>query len=339
MVLWILTLGLAAYLFSELASEFQSSFLIFSQKRVCAQLRTISERLRGLEESLQVGVLPDTEHWNRLGELPKPWGSLTYTSVTELRQSGSSVIPTLRRFRELALKQRSAVSDSMAKASQAMGQSLVCTAIVPILSFLLSYLIPELQNSKALWIGVSVVATVLAMAGGIWVLKLSQEAQWARLKPHERGWLLLSQIAIERFLSKLRSGSSADLAWNSMMEMLMDQSKELALLWGISLYQEPQESNEALNPLEVSQSARRAVLQLGVSVKKAIQVSVLDGKPCLDRVEESLKVFENDYRACLDRELTMLPSRCLKPIFICLAPACLGLMAFSVALMWIEMGA
>jgi hypothetical protein len=107
----------------------------------------------------------------------------------------------------------------------------------------------------------------------------------------------------------------------------------LALHWGYSVFETPKKPR-----LSASSSAASAILEAGSSMRKAIQVSLMEGRPCTERVESILLAFRQELRALIDRELGLLATRALKPLFIFVAPAIFGLLGAGVWLMWQGVG-
>ncbi|MGZ3707838.1 MAG: hypothetical protein ACXWPM_03265, partial [Bdellovibrionota bacterium] len=78
--------------------------------------------------------------------------------------------------------------------------------------------------------------------------------------------------------------------------------------------------------------ATASLAEAGRAIRKAVQVSLMEGRPCAERVESALQALRSEIQAWVDRELALLGTRSLKPLFLCVAPALLGLMAFGLYL-------
>ena len=50
----------------------------------------------------------------------------------------------------------------------------------------------------------------------------------------------------------------------------------------------------------------------------------MEGRPCLERAEAALLGLRQDMKAQVERELSLLPTRALKPLFIFVAPSLFG---------------
>jgi hypothetical protein len=97
------------------------------------------------------------------------------------------------------------------------------------------------------------------------------------------------------------------------------------MIWGHSVW----------TSSEVSRTGAVVVIaETGGAIKKAIHVSLMEGRSCMERVEGLLAAFRKDFRAQVERELTLLSTRALKPLFLCVAPALIGLLAIGLFLGW-----
>ena len=277
-----------------------------------------------LEETLAAGVLPTSARWAQTASLPFPWGDLVPDCLDRLRKSGVALLPSLKRWRALAAAQEKAYIDARAKASQAWAQAMICTALVPLFSAALFYLVPGLRLHLFGWLAVSVFAFLWAGTGSVWVLRMSERARWGGLKGEDRRWLFIAQGAGERFVALLRSGSPADLAWCEVWQSVKQQSPGLAAKWGSSFW--------SLDSTASIGGATGPLIELGGALKKAIQVSLMEGRPCLERAEVALTQLQQAIQAQVDRELQLLGTRALQPLFLCVAPALFGLL--GVAFYW-----
>jgi hypothetical protein len=287
-------------------------------------LQQVSSIFREIEETLMAGLVPDSQRWVLLQELPSPWGVLSWESLRELRACGGSLLPTLKRLRGLSESEDLALADAQARSSQAYAQVLACSVLVPVLGFALYLLLPSIERNLKLWMTACLTAMVLNGMGCIWLFHLAASARWGGLQAPHRSWILISQCAGERFLALVRSGSPPDLAWTKTCEWVSPTSKELILAWGFSLWQSPPE-NFWGRPEQV-------IVKLGSAIRKAVQVSLMEGRPCTERVETLLYGFQQEMKALIEKELTLLGTRALKPLFVCIAPALLGLLFFGIAL-------
>ena len=69
-------------------------------------------------------------------------------------------------------------------------------------------------------------------------------------------------------------------------------------------------------------------------MRKVIQVAVMDGRPCVERVESMLSDIRRELRSCIDHELSLVATRALKPLFSFVAPGVLGLLFTGLWIVW-----
>lgn len=131
--------------------------------------------------------------------------------------------------------------------------------------------------------------------------------------------MLASLCAPEALLAGIRTGTPPDLAWGQMMIDLTRNSSELATIWGGSIWDDG-------GRFEVSNPAERLIARFAVRMKNLIRLSLMEGRPCVDRIEGELSTLRAELRTEIERELQSLGARSLKPLFICVAPAVFGLL-------------
>jgi hypothetical protein len=305
-----------------------SSLGFAAQKKT---LRAVSLALQEIEETLASGLVPAQEKWKTLGDLPTPWGSLAHQSLMELRSSGGALLPTLRRLRNLADDQQVTLMDAKAKSAQALSQALVCSLLVPLFGSVLYLLLPGVSDHPYRWGLCCLGALILASVGSGWLLRISSNARWGGLVVVQRPWLLAAQCAGERFLALIRAGTPSDLAWTRACELLNHEAPTLAVHWGANVWSSL--SIRDPDKKEMSGSAR-ALVEAGTAIKKGVQLSLMEGRPCTERVEAALLGLRQELRAQVDRELALLGTRTLKPLFVCVAPAILGLLGSGMWMAW-----
>lgn len=301
------------------------------------ELERVERVLRELEETLEAGILPERSRWEDLRLLEAPWGNLAMESVEEIRRSGGAVLPTLKRLRALATAQKVTLAEAQARSSQALAQAAVCVLMVPILGSVLSLLLPGIEERPALWLAICGIAMAVASLGAFWLIALADSARWAGIRRERRGWLLASQCAGERFLALVRCGQPADLAWSRAMDALRIEAPELAEVWGSTVFA-PEAPGLARTSIVAKAGAgagpgAEALLAgIGLTLRRAIHASLMEGRPCSERVETTLESLRTDLRAAVERELTLLGTRSLKPLFLCVAPALLGMLGGGLAI-------
>lgn len=311
--------------------ELLSGSLLSSGRERSGLLR-IARHLQETEELFSAGFLPSTEHWALFATLASPWGKICEEGLLRLRESGAPVLPTLRRLRALVQSHIEKLDEARAGSAQALVQSLACAALVPVFGVILFLLLPGLTDSPGLWAGACLLSLLWSGLGARWMLVMGESARWAGLPQPERPWVLAAECAGERFLAACRGGSPPDLAWVGACEFLGSEAADLAALWGHSAWSQLAETGAGVSP--ASGSTRGLLIELGHSIRRAIQVALMEGRPCTERVEGALEGFRRDFRARVDRELKLLGTRCLKPLFLFVAPPLLGLLALALFLSW-----
>lgn len=303
-----------------------------------ARLRAVVGLFQELEETLATGLVPASQRWAALRALPAPWGELAADSLQELRSCGGALLPTLRRLRALAQEHDAALVEARARSSQALGQAAVCAFLVPAFGSALYVFLPGVEARATAWLLACMLAVAIAGLGALWMLAMADGARWAGLPAAARPWVLAAQCSGERFLALVRSGNPADLAWARACALLKADAPELALRWGASVW--TSNSGDAVMPAlgpargAFRTPAARALEELGASLRKAVQVSLMEGRPCTERVETALASVRQDLRSQVERELGLLGTRALKPLFLCVAPALMMLLGFGLWLSW-----
>jgi hypothetical protein len=316
------SLGLGVRL---LAPDLQWLRSAFSLGRERGALERVTSLLLELEETLASGLLPQPERWEKLKLLPTPWGRLSSESLEELRSHGGALLPTLKRLRQLAEAHLKSLSDCKARASQAMAQASACAALVPLFSFTLYFMLPGVSERPFLWGFAGAISFAFSLIAVGWMLGLAENARWGGIASSQRGWILASQCAGERFLALIRCGDPADVAWTRVLETLAKDEPELAEAWGYSIWAS---ASRKASP------ATQGIIQMGISIRKSVQLALMEGFPCTERVEVVLQGSRQELSAQMDRELNLLGTRCLVPLSACVAPSLLGLLAFGLYLGW-----
>lgn len=276
-----------------------------------------------LQDTLEAGLLPAPERWSGIGRLPAPWGELSKSAVEELRRQGAPVVPTMRRLRALAAGHSAALDNARARASQSLAQAVICALMAPLFGGALYLLLPGLDARPWLWCAVSAAATVLASASAVWITMMAREARWGGLRGNQKKWWLASQCAGEYFLALVRAGSASDIAWTRACESLTLRVPDLAVEWGASVWG----SGGAVAPRA---GARGSIIEAGMAIRRAVQTSLMEGRPCTERVEAVLAALGSGLGAHVERELSLLQTRALKPLFLLVAPALVGLLAAGI---------
>ncbi len=308
---------------------------LFHARREEEGLRKTELALLELQETLESGSAPAAEQWDQLLKLPPPWGRLAHSSVQELRKRGASLLPTLKRLREISTEHRKSLREARARSAQAVSQAALCAFFVPLFGATLQLLLPGLEEHTLAWVLGCVLAFLWAGTGALWMLTIADRARWGGLSAERRPWIAAALCGGERFLALLRSGRPADLAWSETQNELDREASGLSRLWGYSVWV----SEPAARPARLSSETELALARAGTSIRRAVQVSLMEGKGCSERVEAALISLTQEIRSSKERELELVGTRVLKPLFICVAPSILALLAWGLYLSWSELGA
>jgi hypothetical protein len=325
MLIWILFFGSALFLISELWSTLPR----FAREKSGGEVKLAENLFHELEETLASGLVPSEARWERLKSLSSPWNTLAYESLTALRAEGGAVIPTLRRFRELARRHFESLGEARARSSQALAQALVCGGLAPLFAIGLRLLLPEVADAGSEWWFVTGLALALGLLSGAWIWKMVESARWGGLTGSEREWMLLVLVFGERLLALLRLGRAPDRAWTEGLALL---PPALVAAWGSDPWKtsgRPEEKNEVKSD---SKNLREALLASGGAYKKSIQASLWDGQPCTERIESVVSGIRAETRAFQEKELQLLATRALKPLFLLTAPGILAILGFALFL-------
>ena len=327
---WFISIFLIGDGVRRCVREANFSSLISGQAAEIRKLKTVSGLLLEIEETFMAGLVPEFSRWEQIQKLPSPWGKLSSESLDGLRSMGGALLPTLRRLRALAQQHATVLSEARAKSAQSIAQAMVSALMVPLFGASLYSLLPGIPDHPVTWIAVCGGGLLLTLIGAIWMMQIADAARWGGLKGEERMWFLSAFCAGERFLAGVRSGMPADLAWVQVCDRLSLDSPALAVEWGASIWQVREETGRGNH----APSSRELLIGVGGAVKKAVQLSLMEGRPCTERVESAFEAVRVQLKSCIDRELGTLPTRSLKPLFLCVAPSLLSLLAFGLALSW-----
>ena len=319
--------------FGVIAGELNRFGANFGIGKERVQLERVTRLLQEIEETFMAGLVPRYERWRTLKDLPAPWGNLTWESLENLRTTGGAILPTLRRLKILAQTHRQILSEAKAKSSQAWAQAVVCGAMTPVFGFTLYWLLPGISERLWSWIGLCTLGAGLSLTACIWLVHLAETARWGGLPKRCRPWILVTYCAGEKFLAFVRSGTPADLSWTKVLQFISDEAPELALDWGFSIWETPADRAKSAPGL------RSSLTELGERIRKSAQVSLMEGSPCTERVETALSSLSQEVKSHIERELSLLGTRALKPLFLLVAPALLGLLVSGLGICLLQSGA
>jgi hypothetical protein len=331
MILWICTYACLIFGLHELKPTWYRLKLFLVQNKAVLELREAIYHLKLLEEMLESGNVPDQAAWTKIESFPKPWAEVLSQSLAELRDQGAPVLPTLSRIQKTLEDQVEFILDAKTKSSQAFGQAFLGLILVPVFGFVLYFMLPGIQNSPRSFFMLLLFSLLLSASAFVWMLSIVERARFGNLKSPQRHWLVSVHSTLERILALISTGNPPDLAWKKAMSELVVTDQVLVSAWKLQVW----DPDFRVSPL-VDNESERLVLMLGQEVRKSIQTSLLEGRPCMDRIEAIHRSFQIDLHAFISRELNLLPNRCLKPLFIFVLPALMILMVGSFALSFSE---
>ncbi len=285
-------------------------------KRSLVALRTRRTEVRRLDElgieiqdvidSLQTGQVPTVEQWSRFQVSAPPWGELLLSIVRLLQSHGASLVPALKRFRDLIVWMRDASLEAQAKTASARMQCWMFVLGAPVLAAVLAFALPSVAQDLGTWTVLSVFGTALCLLGSAWVFRLSERAAWGGLVGEERFALLRLLGSGEKLVAFVRAGHPPDLAWT-------------------------------LSSMESFRTAFSSKRTFAVSAVEQCFARVMEavdqGKPCSESLELCLGSLRSEFQNQIKRSVDSLATETLKPLFICVMPAILGLIGSAV---WIE---
>ena len=338
MLLWCLASGLLLLAFVMLTSDpaFTGGRGL-SPRHERAILRHVCGVLQEIEQTFEAGLVPDEARWKRLFTLPPPWGELSVSSIEELRSRGGAVLPTLRRLRKFAFDHAGLLAEAQARSAQALVQALGCSALVPLTGVALYWILPGVDQHRILWAGACLGALALSGVGSWWLLGIAERARWGGLKGSRRAWVLVSHCAGERFLSLVRTGEPPDAAWASALDLVSREAPDLRAFWSGSVWGPGNlGTGDSVRASASGSHSPGLFIHFGEEVCRAIQASLVEGRTCLERVERLLAALRADFGAVTEKELNLLGTRALQPLFICIAPSLVGLLCTGLWLSWTE---
>ncbi len=268
-----------------------------------------------MDETLASGLIPRPETYADLQRLPKKLADFSAAPIFELRESGGELRPTLQRIRVFSEKSLEIAQLARTKTLSAFSQSVLCALMIPIFGFVYTWLLPGIQNYLSTWFLACVIAAASALCGIFWIYRLSQNARYGGLAPSRRDWIFAVQSMGERLIAKVRQGTPPDLAWDALIRELPPSCMELSRSW--TFQWGPQKSpNHELT---------ETILRFGTKMHEAIALITLEGRPALDRISGIVDHLHVQMDLAIRRDLERLPVRSMKPLFLLVCPAVLGI--------------
>jgi hypothetical protein len=303
----------------------------FSQQSLIRAYRKSANHLRLLKEMLETGMVPEAEEWQKIKNFPEPWGQALFLSFSELRAQGAAVVPTLTRALRTLDEQVELIQEGKVKSAQSMGQAYIGLILVPLFALVLWFAVPELQSTLRDFLLIVLFSFFLSSLAFIWLIQVVENARYGNIRKSNRAWLVSVNVCLERLNALICTGMPGDLAWRKMVEELsvssVNSNRKLALTWKSNVW-----DPDFILKSEDHSECERLILQVGTEARRSIQTSLIEGRPCLERIESVHRNFLLDLKLAIGRELSLLPNRCLKPLFVFILPSVMVLLFGSLAL-------
>jgi len=294
-------------------------------------LRRVSVFLLNFQNILRSGGVPGEEMMQQLASLESPWREVIGRSIERLREGGAELTPVLLRFRSLADDASRTVQQASVRISQSLSQALIVALLIPLTGYALYQMIPGLNQQSGIWMGMTTIASMAGVGGIFWILHLSNRAAFGNLAPARADWLVIVPCAGEEFLSLIRSGHPPDIAWFTVCEGLARNpvTRPLTEYWGVRLWEQGQSEGVWRLP---AGTVLESLAECGREIRKCVQISLMEGRPCISSVESVLDLNRVQVTSRIEGGLEQLPARCMKPLFLLIAPAIFTLLFGGLAL-------
>ncbi len=296
-------------------------------------MRSAAAKTRVLQELLESGMVPQEEDWNRIRSFPAPWNRIVGDSVRDLRAEGAPVIPTLERLHRALLDQVDFTLESKVKSAQALSQAHISLALIPGFSMILYGFLPGIKDSGGSFFLLAAFSTLLSSLAYLWIIALADRARFGNVRSRNRSWWIAAQATLERIFALISSGRPPDQAWRIALHELLETDSGLARKWGAQVWDPFPPADRTEIP-----ECERVLIALGVEVRRSIQISLVEGRGCLDRLESIHRSSFAELKTRIRTELNLLPNRCLKPLFFFVLPGVMLLLSGSLWISFKEAG-
>jgi hypothetical protein len=301
----------------------------FLQNRAIEALRRAVQHLKLLSEMLESGVVPEAPDWLKIRSFPEPWGKILFESVTELRSQGAPILPTLARMQKTLDEQAELILEGKVKSSQAFGQAILGIVLIPVFAGVLYFMLPGIEQQAQSFFVMVLFSLFLGALSFIWMVSMVDQARFGNIRFENRQWIVSVNVALERLMALIATGLPADLAYRKTIEELAKLDVTLAREWKPQVWDS---EIQASTGTVTANESERLILNLGNEIRRTIQTSLLEGRGSMDRLESIHRTFLLDLKMRIGRELSLLPNRCLKPLFMLVFPAVMILLMGSMGL-------
>jgi hypothetical protein len=268
------------------------------------------------------GHAPSDQDWKNMGALPDPWGGTLVQGLQTLRKKGARVLPLLQRIESAVFRQKSHEENLRAQLSQAYAQVLTMAILTPLSALALTFFLEGPSRNPTLW-GLAVgVATLMNGIAAYTLLLMSRSASRGALPEVCREWPISGMLGLEYCIALIQSGETADTAWQAMIQYFRDdRQRRLVDLWGASIWVAPDK-----RPVSEGEQIWE---RWGESFRRVIQLSLMDGTPCVDRLQLMMADFEKEWGHRVEKKIREVSQKALIPLFILVFPSVVGLMGIA----------
>lgn len=338
-MLWLGSIFLGLYSLRALYFVLKNSILKSSISKRITHLRFSSHEVGYLKELLQSGAAPQDEDWNQLKKIAEPWSQVASLCTKDLRDHGAPCVPTLSRFKTAMDDQIETLLEAQSKSASAWGQIWIGAILIPIVSIFLYHTLQGPQEHLQAFCFAIAISGLLVGISMFWTLHHIHRAQFGNISEKNRHWYPHTLALFERISALISIGTPADLAWKKALLELSQHAPDLTHVWGTSIWmvdphrEDAPPQNKKTRPfLALETEIEKFLKASGTEIRRMIQASLMEGRPVLERLHDQQKAFSVEYRLKLSRELAKLPQQCLKPLFLCVAPAVVILFVTAILL-------
>ena len=274
------------------------------------------------EERLQCGFPLGDEDFGA-GVLTEPEYRFLPKWIQNLRNSGQAILPSLKGMREATLFVNRILVGSQAKVAPTRMQAKVSVGLVFAISLLLYKMLEGPENNLGIWIGATAIALLLAGYSFLWIEGLILRTIWNGSQKRTEGKWFSYFLFPLRLQGAIQMGTALDEAWGVSVRSLTENGTgkmppALASLWAKGDGAEPTDW-----PLE---------WKLLAELRTALQHALYQGTPVSERILVWAAQARIQFEAELQARLETLPHRCLQPLYLCVAPAVVGLLVTGLVL-------
>lgn len=294
-----------------------------------------SDVVLGIEQTLRSGWVPSEAQWAALTVTSAPLTPLPLglaqcrDALLHLRTRGVALLPALARTRELALFVVEGSRSARSRGAPVLLQSWLMVIALPGIAFAFTHLLPELSEQATLWAVGCLLFWLWTIAGSVWMRRLVHRAARGGMRPSESEFGMGSLLGLESFRTSLESGHPPDIAWGELRLALQTIAPELAQSVPVALFAAGQSTPSVSGKLSAQAQQLRDHLR---SFHQGIYLSVMEGRPCVERASASARLMRDELHAQRDAAFGRLSSQLIVPLLLCGALPWLALLALALGL-------